>query len=496
MATNNKTNFIQNIRTIAKTPELEARLDQLDKTSILTAKEAIKDVRSSGRATSSGATTAASGGGPGTPSTTGTGSDGNPVVGPLAPPVNNNNDPTKSITQSDSYQNSLSSSNDALQKLQDPDKKPGDLSDKGQDTGASGGGGSPFANQAQRGAKDADVQTAVAALTAAGATQAEIDDYISTATRVETGIHDVSDVYNGLRGPQPGDESILKGVVGVDPDNITKSLLYRFDGWLPYPNDIDARKYGQAGWTDPLSAPVDTATYRTGMYWVGPIDGSHTIYSKTCTDVISAAQAYSTSLDSDSGAFIGFVTSLPVNVNNVIDPITIVDGNPTGIALYALFDSISTPFPDNYFIVSGIGFSQCPGSPGPNTDINIMCFTGAPTQQYTQYPITGLGSLKLGSDGSSQYSPYDTEVPLKYRGGASAIPLKSLIDGVTYLDEVAVNGGHILHRLDNTGYALYYDSSNRLSGIVPASAIPFYLPRAEAKTGLESPGPPEFFFEA
>jgi hypothetical protein len=462
-------NFVKNIQIIAKTDELSDKLDKLYLNGSLPTKGNIVDQRISAYQDGSGATNVASGATAGANGTTGTGVNGTPVTGPLAPPpidlsqVDNAQKAATDAALKSSSLNNTSSSSDG--------SKTNDLSSKAKDP-TNGGGGTPFADQGQLGENNPDWLAIKNAMIGNGATDAQIKQARLNFLKKELGIDDIGDVVKGDAGakptsnnnsfPQPDANSPANtsekqnGFTGADPVDHTKSVLIRFDGVDITPSAVDAALANQYTWQSGNQPPVKQGwqNWQMGKF----VTGSGTYFSTT--DAPTADLLPQASIGYHSGSF-GYNVTAVRNVDTVAGTFeAFVDW--TGTSFPGNTGWASASFTYSQFNCSGMT-DACPSQP----------------QRETSWPVTGVYAISWLL-GKVITSGFDSEVPSNVRLESSTAKIHSLVTGQDYYIEPSINGGHLVYdTLGTDGYFLNYNADNTLEGVHPNTVYSFYTPRKQ-----------------
>lgn len=483
-----KRNYSENIRTIAKTPEIQEKLDKLIQAQSDAKKSKIDSVRASSTSTATGTQSTSS-----ENATTNTGAGLDLVYqiyysssnynGPNTSPGPNTTGLTDAGTTSQINNNvDISSSNN-------PNKS--DMTDSAHPT-TNNGGGSVFAKQALLGENDSNWQTIKNAMTDNGATDSEIAEARRKFLRQELGIDEIGDVFTGYAGAKPADNSdaigglgisngptaVPKekqiGLVGTDPNDNTKALLVRLDGYQPTPSNTDAAAGGQNPWLNGLP-PIKKSwnNWVQGFIWTNTgniitADGFDTMSFPTVEVAADTLKALPTfNIDETT-----YCPTAPPNTT-VITSVDILSFETS------LSDIIVHTAAHTYFCPNGATgtfdqqpvFSKSVCVPGSSDE----CPISAPLEEF--FPITGLGTISY-RDGKFTASQYDSEVPLIYQTPTSTAVLHSNSTGEDYKIEPAINGGFMISQSIDTPYILVYASDGTLQTIVSPALKIFYSPRS------------------
>lgn len=483
--------FADDIRTIAKTKEIMDKADKAFAAAEEAKKEAIKiqriQVGQTGNSNLKDAQVGTNGSGE---TTTGTGVGGAVVEAPLAPPINPADDNNDTLTNTDagtgSYNNNGVSHNG------------------GTYNNNLIGGGSQISNSSEAGTgttrteskEQADpdnaplsqhVQDYIAkrdAMIANGATADEIDAMRREHFSLEKGKHEIGDVMEGKAGPKPASgtssdlshNETLNSVVGVDPNDPSKTMEIRFDNRSYIPSIEESAAAGQPIWASidtPPAYPQDP-TYRPGYYWTS-YEGLGSTYCKTFTEAAALTVAYMAANDPD-GEFVGDILGVDYPSGS---PTTVSDSSaiPNGSHSFSyVIEDTRGAFPDFFFLAPG-GLATCPAPPAANPLIAAVCETGAPPLTYPDsYPTIGHWVASLVA-GKFIYSLFDSEVPLQYKSSKSSASIKSAINGHTYTIEPTFDGGMMMYDETAPAWMLVYNADRTLRFPVPIEYYNFYAPR-------------------
>lgn len=484
---NNKAaDFQKNIRIIAKTDELESKVNKINPGLNAAIKAALGEVRvtstndgSTSSNVSQGATSSAS-------DTIGTGQDGNQVLGPPAPPPDLSKINNLITAATDALKASLNAAN--IKNSNTGSINSGDLSSKtggnSPDSSTAGGTGSQFNDQALLGVNNSDWQTILAAMTARGASAEEIAAARRQFIAKELGVHDVGDVAKGNAGPKPSPDYIpsdstsqpplneqLNAVIGTVVGSATQALLIRFDPNIIRPTNADAAAQGQNPWPEDGTQPADKS-WQSGYYWVLPtgLAPHGAVYASTFSSLI----AQRASLDNTQAyAFSGLVITKT-------NP-SFGDDIQFGAPGHHVNDSTGSVGGTQY-AYDGTGA----GGPGKYTQhvcdgvdpwAATVCAASPPLQ--SNWPKTGVSTLQL-IDGKFTYSPFDSEIPVELKGPQSSVRIASQTTDQNYEIRPSINGGFLIQdTLGADGYFLYYNADRTLKGPIPNEYIGFYTPRPQ-----------------
>ncbi len=480
--------YADDIRTIARTKEILDKANKALKTAEVAKKEAIDVQRSYAYQQGDGSKTSGVGNNGSGESTTGTGPDGLPVIGPLAPPPNpprqsNNtteNEPTYysdpwgkqgtgySLDPNGSNNNNKTDSADE-QNPNESNSSGGSTSREDKKNQADPDSADPSSQKSQ------DWENIKASEQYTNASDEEKRRMEREFWATEEGSVDIGEAYEGTDGPKPSEPSYteqvgtnypqpraetIKEFVGVDPDNESVAIALRLDGKLNYPSDAEAAAGGQEPWTGPEGPPIDPTWigYEQGKYWTG-----------SGTYFLTATEPAPGLLPLNS---IGYTD---IAFGYVVTDVRNIEVEPGGGSYEVYNDWSGTANPENSGWSSGNWFhseSSCGVEVG--TD---RCPTAPPSA--SAFPIVGIYGLRY-INGQIDYSPYDSEVPAKYRSPSSVVAIKSKVTGDTYSISPSINGGTmVINETNNQGYFLYYSSDNTLKYPVPMNQLKFYTPRSK-----------------
>lgn len=462
--------FADNIRTIAKTQEIKDQVNKLTIDLTTAIKGGIGLQRSVATLTTAGTSHAVNGAVVGSGSTTGVDNTGQPITGSPAPA------PDFSAI-ADLLQAAIDAANTTkeLNNIEWNNATSGtDLSDKvigdTVDDPNAGGMGSQFTDQGLLGENNPDWLNIKNALIASGATAEEIAKARREFLKKALGIDEIGDVVSGDAGPKPVGDSlggnavsqatpneVLNGLVGVASSNHDLAVLVRFDGYPTKPTDIDAEAQDQNTWSDGETPPVKRSYY-PGAYFFG------TTYSNDADTAIEEVIAANGLAEN----FISWNTDSPADVVAAH-----VAGGNEQINLAFTATRIGGGSPINLTIL----ISFCDRAAGVPPDAGIACIATPPIE--SAYPVTGSATLHF-RNGHFEYSLYDSEVPIEYRGEHSTTTMHSLVTGQDYNISPAINGGFIIQDTAQTdGYFLYYNADRTFKAPIPNDFIKFYSPRVQ-----------------
>jgi hypothetical protein len=461
--------FADNIRKIAKTDEIKEQVNRLTIDLAAAVKGGIGLQRSVAYLSGSGSANAVAGAVAGAGSSGGTDNTGNPVVGDPAPPLN-----LSVIT--DLIRTAIDAANISkdLDNIKWQNGTSGtDLSDRVDgdevDDPKAGGMGTQFTDQGLLGENNPDWLAIKAALIAKGATAEEIAKARREFLKKALGIDEIGDVFNGDAGPKPKGEDfegnalsetlpseVLNGLVGVAAGNHGLVMLVRLDDYPTRPTNADAAAQNQNPWSDGETPPIKKSYY-PGAYFIG--GGSYT------NDSQAAVEASIAALDVAED-FISWDTLSPADVSGAHLP-----GGNEQYNLGFTATRIGGGLPVN----GSIFMSFCDRSAGVPVEAGVVCIAAPPVE--TAYPTTGSATLKF-KNGHFEYSPFDSEVPIEYRGTHSVTTIHSLVTGLDYDIFPAINGGVIVQDTAKTeGHFLYYSADRTLKYPIDNQYLKFYSPR-------------------
>lgn len=472
--------IVSSIKKIAKTNELTQKVDKLIQESNPVAKGALQSARLVSTPSIAGAGDVAAG------AAAGTASDvimydinGNPIQDNPAQATKPT--PRRTDDNSNTDNNNTKKTDDNTDSKNKDDPTNTDQSDKGKDTGDTGGSG--YKGGSGNSDDDADWQAIEAAMRERGATEEEIADAKRKYFNQEPGIDEVGDVYNGDAGAQlpgdddggkaPGDQSssgssqVQRGYVGVDPKDDSKTLLVRVDGVMPTPTDADAAADGQLPWEDPYSPPVKDGWqfWYQGYYYkvtgaLGTITGPN---PKTVAQQFAELYVGQT-------AGTDYIKTVEVSDYQYTD--TAPGLHPYAFTMTLHYHNIITDAPTiDQQIAVVISLMDC----SLVFDAEACAFDN-PLRE-TRWPRTKVGAI-IRKDGKFGSNPYDSEAPIEHREtDMSSVRIKSMKTGDTYLIENAINGGFMLSKEDGGGHVLVYGANRTLTAVVDASLKKFYTPR-------------------
>jgi hypothetical protein len=433
--------FTDDIRTIAKTKLITEKLDKLTKEVERAEKNSIDSKRVVSYDAGALKDTSAGPASP-TPVEGATDAAGGAVTGATnnTPSIPNNTIPTTTTNNDTSggYSGSLNTAT-------------GSGSTQGTDLSSSGSeaavGGSKAKDQAEQGSNNSEIQALRDALADAGYTQAEIDQKVREALNFEPGVHNISDVYDGLAGPNlnfsdssSGVYQYLKAVVGLDALDDAVTAMFRFDGQSPKPTDEDAAAVGQNPW---VSADQDGG------------GGDDTwVIGKLVTD-------NGTSVSFASGnEWILYARSLhPSFTDIILEPLS---GSPPNSGQWAA----------NSVTAGGTLRTASISSCTAGVDANCPLLNPG---EVTGWPLTGTYVLSK-DEATFVGNILDTEVPERYQGIQSSVQLKTNSGQVLTITP-AINGGTLIYDSLGLTRGLYYDSNMSLKAIVAPGDTQFYLPK-------------------
>lgn len=306
-------------------------------------------------------------------------------------------------------------------------------------------GGSKAYDQATKGENNAEINALKDAMADAGYTQSEIDDKVRELLNFEEGVHNITDVYNGLAGPNIsynpdafGKYQQLNGIVGLDSVNQDIALMLRFDGQFPTPSLADAIADGQGEWIDP-DTPPSNPSWVLGKRVID--NGNSTVYSS-------------------GDEWIEYVRSL---YTGVFDDITLnnLSGSPPNSGSYSA-DSATAGGTLRTAGIFGCSVGVDDACPATNPGVSSWPFTGT-------YVLSKQESLFVAN-------AFDATVPAAYQGTQSTVTVKTN-DGDTLYVSPAINGGTLIYDSLGLKRGLYYDSNMALKAIVAPGDTQFYLPK-------------------
>lgn len=452
--------FIDDIRTIAKTPEiiellqkLNKLVEQLDKTKI----EGERNIGLVDRAATSAGSSVAS------PIEGATDAAGGAITGVTNLPNQVPTYPLGSLqTGADSGAQWQNDNNIA----EDEERPETDLSKKG---GGNSGSAECFIKQANANTEvgSEQVDNAKENLRAAGFGDAEINDFIRRMLQCQPGVHEVNDITNGTAGPPIDTDTnnednvapdyILNGVVGKDPVSGT-TIIIKLDGAMPVPN----------GWTDSETPPVDPS-FTSGSLWDCILGGGNRLgqtFDGMCATIVTWAgygkiyglDPSATTVSSVTPTPGGYLLHSATLTGNVGDSVASLGGTvlayvpgPTMNQTYGLKTCVD---------LSGdpVAVGMCGLTPPLSTSWNTT----------DSYVVKNVNGKFVGSQ-------YDPVLPSGYQVGAG----KSFVDfardgGGTIRLEFARDGGYLLWDPDGVHDALFYDYNRRLKGTVTPNQVNYY----------------------
>ncbi len=294
-------------------------------------------------------------------------------------------------------------------------------------------------------------------------------------------------VGSSIYGSSQIGEERLTSVIGFDKDGeispTTGSVFavrVLLDGSaFPTPSDEDAEADGQLPWDD-AGTPPSLSTYTAGFVWK-LIYGSVAYYGQTLDALCSAALSGS-GLTKAYGYTVatGIITGGPESGLGLL-----LSGNPSGVPGVTHIGSlggVAYSYVTSGAIGAGYGQVVCGGAFAAGS--SATCALAPPTE--TAWPLTGTYILSYAL-GLLTYSPFDSEVPLVRRTDSSTIRL-ACGDGVNVTDErfidieLGTSGGFIVSTIAADGTTVlegkYYSSQGVLliNKIAPGD-ISDYRPR-------------------
>jgi hypothetical protein len=460
--------FADNIRKIAKTDEIKEQVNRLTIDLAAAVKAGIGLQRSVAYLSGSGSASAVAGAVAGAGSSGGTDNTGNPVVGDPAPPPDFSaiTDLIKAVTDAATESKDLdnikwqngTSSNDLS------DRTDGDTVD---DPNA-GGMGTQFTDQGLLGENNPDWLAIKDAMIARGATAEEIAKARREFLKKALGIDEIGDIVSGDAGPKPkGDNyegnalserlpsEVLDGLVGVASSDHALAVLVRFDNYPTHPTSIDATAQNQNVWSDGETPPVKKSYY-PGAYFYGT---AYTNDSEAAVQQVIAAEPLAEDFEAWSG-------TTPADAVAAHLP-----GGNEQLNLGFTATRAGGGAPVNLSIL----ISFCDRTDGLPEGVDAVCTASGPVE--TAYPITGSATLHY-RNGHFEYSPFDSEIPIEYRGVHSTTKIHSLVTAQDYNISPSINGGLIIQdALQADGYFMYYNADRTFSAPIQNEFLKFYSPR-------------------
>ena len=489
--------FADDIRTIAKTKEIEEKLAKvvrdaaaLSKASILASRTQATQTGNNSKSIASGPT----GGGASIPVITLLGTSSVPPVG-TPPPANNQ---TNSSTSTDRL--TTSDASKAIDRVNGSQQT--DMTSNAVD--GHNPGGSDAGTLAREGQDDTGYTTLSAALDAngtltAGEKTAVLDKYLADNIP-HNGTQTASQVADGTGavGAGGGSDPQLNGGTSLGVDRLTSIVGFDKDGTVsdvsgevlvarlmltgssfPTPSTTDSTAQGQGAWVDADTPPVES-TYTAGSVWKIEY-GLIPYYSQTFSGLVSLV-ASSIGLPYAYGYTIatGIITASPEVGLGLL-----FSGNPNGVPGVTTIGSLGgQTYTYQTNGLGSYGLVVCGGAHATEPSAITQCALSAPVEEF--WPKTGVYVLSYAL-GLLTKSIFDSEVPLSHTVDSSAIRL-ALGDGTNVVDgrfidvELGSRGGYLVSTIDTDGTTVlsgkYYSSQGVLliTGIPPAD-IPSYRPK-------------------
>ncbi len=496
--------YVDDVRVIAKTKELEEKIAKAVKEADSAVKAAITSSRSMSVQTgdtSKSIQTGAPGGEPSVIGTTPSGAQEGFSSVDTTTPAN-----IQTTTNNSSDSGSATQNNGGVSSTQGG--KITDLTGAAQDFSPIGG--SNVKEIATKMATDSDFQAAYDQLVANGASVEELARFresYAAATYGEKGVKTAEDIANISDGapkfsdgktsfPHNGDfpgRERLTGLILFDKDGTVspetgKPLVYKLqlNGQpFPTPTDADAAAKGQNPWTANDAPPVLAGweIFEVGYYWVS--NTIPAVYMGTPKDYTKVAVA--TSINRGAAIFSGDGGPGSVYGPNGSGDYYLMIGSVenTSIEYYVRMrqcNSGGTPIGPEATVYT-IGKIACGMSP-PGGAATVCALTSTPTE--TAWPVTGIAVLTFAG-GLLGASPFDSEVGLAYTV-ATSVFTGAIGNGIDVIDDrfmsvtPGVNGGFLLTTFESDATTVesfsYFDSDGKLVVANHArDGIGFYLPR-------------------
>lgn len=481
-----KNNIGQAIQTVARTKEIQLKLEKVTKELEVLQKQAIEALKSTATQTGDSAKDAGTGG---TDSEQGTDSGGNAQTYPPAPPQTpDEQQQSQSSSSGDSYNNYTNTTGSGSTGQFGTGNT--DLSGQGQTEDGTGGGGalggSGGKEQAEKGDNNAEIQAIVDAMTDAGYSAEQIDKVVTELTQKKKGYHDVGDVMDGKAGPPPkftspdslkygkgGDQYNsqykIEGVTGKDPNDTSIAVVVSFSPKSYIPSISDASAAGQDPWTTYDEGPIEQ-TYVSGQiyYAYGGLFTGGGVMAQTFSALVSAIEADTglTCYEWQNGG--SNITSLTpsLGADILVSTAGKMVGESGGTVLG--YDSNLTA---NSFS-NGYGPRTC----GTVSGDTAICALDPPRE--VNWPQLGIYLLnKVG--GQFVGSVFDADLPNQYKSGnpQGSARIKSH-DGREFNILPGINGGTIIQDATLIETSLYYDADGQLSAFVAPEHLKFYEARS------------------
>ncbi len=491
--------FSDDIRTIARTKELEEKIAKAVKTANDALKASINSSRSMATQSgdnSKGIQTGAPGGSDAVVGTLPSGAQQSlPPNGTQVP----SNRLSGNFSTSDSNTNSdLASATDRLNNGNNTD-----LSSHAK-IGGSGASGSEALNIGEGGAGDTVLSALITKMQADGIPIAEqqrfVDDYLAKkfehkGEKPAAAVADksanspttqfTSDQQLYYPGSNLGKET-LNSIIGFAKDGAISTITGKplgvkvnLKGQYPTPNstDIASRYPPQDSWDDANSPPI-LQSFDSGLVWT-LISGITQLFDQTFYGLINQREAIGpTKAYSIVG---GFVSSLTPSPEDLIQFSSNLSGTigMSSAALGGTQYAFTIYNPTSTIPISHYGQQDC----GLDLGDTVTCLLPAPRE--TAWPQTGLIAVTL-LNGLFKINDFDSEAPFGYRPDTSSIRIAigngiDVIDG-RFLDiQLGVQGGYLMSTVNADGTTIenvdYYDANGVLTlANIPPTNVDNYRP--------------------
>lgn len=526
--------FGDDIRTIAKTKELEEKISKALRFTAAEERDLIRAQRIAVSVTADGDKSDSIGNNGSGDSTTGTTSDGSTITPPLAPPPKKSDIDNVSNTAADAVADKATDfgilkkggtkRNDLSQQARGLSQVEGEDVAQGASPGGGGGGGTNSGKGSTRteGREQADPDNAPtssrvtdwnnkkSARESEGATADEIRTDKREHFTTELGRHEVGDVGDGKAGPKPrGDASfystyqdtldvveVLDAVVGVSVDNLLISMEIRFDGRSTIPSIAESDAAGEPAWTSIDDAPTD-GTWTEGFWWrysntTAPADPAsfrtYNSYAKGETKDAIASGGLTAVLEHLKGwarwASGSKFTVSSLDIKNHSDPHNgNIDTSPaSGFDAEVSYDYYHQGDTNDERTATYVidQFDCSTTTPDSGTDVFLdglspCSLTSENAPQLLFWPKVDHMMLKYES-GKFSGSTFDPDLPLKYAQPTSKIEIKSTYNGKTYTIEPLHDGGFALYSTSDT-HALIYNADRTLRFPIQQTFLDYYRPQ-------------------